>query len=133
MVALEAAAFADPWPAAALVGQLSAPGGLVLAIPGADPRELLAYAAYLVVADEAELLRIAVLPSARRRGLARRLLAAGLGRLASAGIVRCHLEVRADNVPALALYARFGFAPIGRRRRYYADGTDALLLARDLP
>jgi ribosomal-protein-alanine N-acetyltransferase len=42
------------------------------------------------------------------------------------------LEVRADNGPALAFYARTGFAEIHRRRRYYRDGTDAIVLELDL-
>jgi [ribosomal protein S18]-alanine N-acetyltransferase len=42
------------------------------------------------------------------------------------------LEVAAANGPALALYAREGFTEVGRRRRYYSDGTDALVLRRDL-
>jgi ribosomal-protein-alanine N-acetyltransferase len=41
--------------------------------------------------------------------------------------------VRADNQPALALYARFGFAPVGVRPRYYPGGEDALIMwARDI-
>ena len=43
------------------------------------------------------------------------------------------LEVRADNQPALALYTRFGFAPVGVRPHYYPGGEDALIMwARDI-
>jgi ribosomal-protein-alanine N-acetyltransferase len=38
------------------------------------------------------------------------------------------LEVRADNAPARALYAKRGFVEIAQRPRYYADGTDAFIL-----
>jgi ribosomal-protein-alanine N-acetyltransferase len=48
------------------------------------------------------------------------------------GAAAMFLEVAAGNTPALALYAREGFAEVGRRRRYYADGADALVLRRDL-
>lgn len=40
------------------------------------------------------------------------------------------LEVRAGNAAAVALYRRLGFEEVGRRRRYYADGSDALLMTR---
>jgi ribosomal protein S18 acetylase RimI-like enzyme len=42
------------------------------------------------------------------------------------------LEVSAGNEPAIALYEQAGFAEIDRRRRYYRDGSDALVLAREL-
>ncbi len=42
------------------------------------------------------------------------------------------LEVRADNVAAIALYARRGFVRIAERPRYYQDGMAALILRRDL-
>jgi ribosomal-protein-alanine N-acetyltransferase len=38
------------------------------------------------------------------------------------------LEVAGANAAARALYARMGFRDVGRRRRYYADGTDALVM-----
>ncbi len=53
-------------------------------------------------------------------------------RSATSGRDRVLLEVRADNGPALAFYARAGFAEIDRRRRYYRDGTDAIVLELDL-
>lgn len=102
----------------------------------ARPRGLAGYACFrLLPADahapgEAELLRIAVHPGHRREGLGARLLDAALVRLCDADIGLCHLEVHAENRPALALYRRFGFEIAGRRRAYYPDGSDALLLRR---
>ena len=44
------------------------------------------------------------------------------------------LEVRASNAAAIAMYQRhLGFATVGRRRGYYADGEDALLMALPMP
>jgi ribosomal protein S18 acetylase RimI-like enzyme len=91
------------------------------------------YALFLLAPGECELLRIGVAPPARRRSVARRLLAAALDRLADGGRATCHLEVRADNAAAIALYRSLGFAPGPLRARYYADGGDALRFARAAP
>lgn len=92
----------------------------------ADGDTVLGFTATWWIAGEVELHDIVVDVAARGRGLGRRLLAA---LLAEAGAQPVFLEVRADNVPARALYARAGFSETGIRRRYYADGTDAVLYA----
>jgi [ribosomal protein S18]-alanine N-acetyltransferase len=84
------------------------------------------------VLDEAEVHTIAVDPDHRRRGVGGVLLAGLLEALAAREVATVHLEVRADNDAALALYAAHGFVRVGLRPAYYADGTDALLLRRDL-
>lgn len=96
--------------------------------------------------SEAELLRIAVDPAQRRRGLASILLRFLLQSNANFHRAppslaksqrrrdnrdrprRIILEVASDNTAALALYARFGFREIHRRRAYYRSGADALIL-----
>jgi ribosomal-protein-alanine N-acetyltransferase len=86
-------------------------------------------------ADEAEILTVAVAPAARGQGIARALLARHLGRLAALGIARVFLEVDDGNRPALKLYERAGFRPVGRREGYYARAQglgSALTLRRDL-
>jgi ribosomal-protein-alanine N-acetyltransferase len=87
------------------------------------------------VADEAELLLIAVLPNRHREGVGRMLLEHFLERAQSDGVSRVHLEVRERN-PAIAMYRAAGFEPVGRRRKYYHgdDGRefDALTFARSI-
>jgi [ribosomal protein S18]-alanine N-acetyltransferase len=85
-----------------------------------------------VAADEAEILTLAVVPGAREAGRGGALLRAAEERAAAAGARRMFLEVAPGNVAARALYAAAGYAEIGRRRRYYPDGSDALVLARVL-
>ena len=105
----------------------------------ADPATVLTlrkggFALGRVMADEAELLTIAVDPGDRRRGLGRLLLDAFLTDCAAHGAATVFLEVDAGNAPALALYKSAGFQMAGRRRAYYhaPDGTatDALVLRR---
>jgi ribosomal-protein-alanine N-acetyltransferase len=88
-----------------------------------------------MVEDEAEILMVAVAPGEQGRGLARRLLARHLGRLAARAVRRVFLEVDEGNGRALKLYARAGFERVGRRPGYYAaqeGNAAALLLRRDL-
>ncbi|MEO1469220.1 MAG: GNAT family N-acetyltransferase [Pseudomonadota bacterium] len=84
-----------------------------------------------LAADEAEILDLGVVPAARRRGLARALLDMALAEAARRGARTAFLEVAEDNAPARALYARAGFAEVGRRPAYYGR-TDALVLRRPL-
>jgi ribosomal-protein-alanine acetyltransferase len=84
------------------------------------------------VGDVADLQRIAVRPDRRRAGLAHALLAAALERAQAERAQRMVLEVSAANAGALAFYAAEGFAGIDRRGRYYRDGTDAVVMAREL-
>ncbi|MEQ7874351.1 GNAT family N-acetyltransferase [Sphingomonas sp. ASV193] len=71
------------------------------------------------IADEAELLLIAVAPEAQRHGLGQSLLDDFVARAHAEGARRLHLEMR-DNNPAIALYSASGFRPAGRRRDYYS-------------
>ena len=103
------------------------------ALPNEFSGRILAAAWYCVVLDEAELLDIQVLPSARRQGWGRFLLQGSLGALASEGVNTCHLEVRRSNTAALSLYHKQGFEKVGERANYYRfqeTREDAILLAR---
>jgi len=77
-------------------------------------------------------LTLAVTFQAQGRGLGRRLLHAALDHARTRCATFMFLEVSPANLPALALYARAGFAPVGRRPRYYPGGGDALVLRRPL-
>jgi ribosomal-protein-alanine N-acetyltransferase len=98
-----------------------------------DEERLLGYAIVLLVGDVADLLRIGVHPDHRRAGLAGRLLTEAVDRAVEAGARRMLLEVSDDNDDAAAFYAGRGFVEVDRRRRYYRDGSDARVLALELP
>jgi len=82
---------------------------------------------YQVIPPEAEILDMGVLPEFKRCGFGGCLLRAALAGLSAAGVTACHLEVRASNRPAIALYTRHGFAPDRIRRGYYASPPDDAL------
>jgi len=83
------------------------------------------YAMTLQTDDLVDLQRIAVSPAHRRQGVARALLDTAM---AGAGGSRMLLEVSAANSGAIAFYTSAGFAEIDRRRRYYKDGSDAIVM-----
>jgi len=128
LAVLHAAAFAKPWDEAALKDLLVGPGVFVFAAPSGF---VLARAA----ANEAEILTLAVAPSARGRGLGRALMQAAASHAARLGAANLFLEVGADNPAALALYNGLGFARVGARKGYYESGSqgDALVLKAALP
>lgn len=84
------------------------------------------------VADELELLHLVVHPAARRRGFGGALLDELLAHGRRRGLGAVYLEVRVSNEGALRLYRSRGFREEGRRRGYYADGEDALVLTLPL-
>jgi ribosomal-protein-alanine N-acetyltransferase len=127
MAALHARAFTTPrpWSVLEFEALLASLHVFAEARPGG-------FALGRVVADEAELLTIAVEPALRRQGIGAALVAAveATSRLRRAR--RIYLEVAEDNAGALALYRRSGFVETGRRRGYYRP-ADALILAKELP
>ena len=81
------------------------------------------------VADEFEILNLAVGKNFRRSGIATRLIHSAIETARAAGATQIFLEVRSSNAPGIALYTRLAFRICGRRKNYYRDPLeDALLL-----
>ncbi len=129
---IEADTFPNPWPVAYFRECLAA---------GYDcwvlerEQSLQAYAVMSTARGVAHLLNLCVHPSARGRGLGRRLLSQ-MVRVAQGRARSVILEVRVTNSTALALYRSMGFQEAGLRRQYYRSpegGEDALVLVKPLP
>lgn len=86
------------------------------------------YVGLYVSPPDADVQTVAVAKSQQGGGVGRRLVAAAIDHAWQVGCARIFLEVRADNEPALTLYATEGFVRMGRRSRYYPDGTDAITM-----
>jgi ribosomal-protein-alanine acetyltransferase len=131
LAALEAELFgADAWSAETVQSEVDGPGRD--AVVAVDGDRLLGYAVIMGAGDLADLQRIAVHPDHQRQGIARALLDEVLAHAAGHGADRMLLEVSTANAAALAFYAAAGFVEIDRRRRYYRDGTDAVVMRRPL-
>jgi ribosomal-protein-alanine N-acetyltransferase len=129
MVAIEGASFPDPWSAGDFEELLASPSVLIWVGSVGDN----GVAGYLVVrwaAGVADILNLAVDPSARRRHLAHVLLARGLASLQERNVEEIFLEVRQSNGPAVELYLRQGFALVGVRRSYYRKPVEDALVLR---
>ena len=124
ILAVERAVFSDPWTTEQFA-DLTAD----LTLVGLEDGQLRGYVVARQVADEAEILNLAVEPERRRAGVGSALMGAALARLAENGVRTVHLEVRASNAEAFGFYARWGFSEVGRRRAYYRRPVeDARLL-----
>jgi len=128
---IEHASFPVPWPDYAFRQEIQTNRLAHYFVVRAGERAV-AYAGMWLMVDEAHITTFAVLPEWRRRGIGARLLVE-LMRVAhdlQARVVT--LEVRLSNRAARALYAGFGFRPVGIRPRYYSDNAeDALIMTTD--
>ena len=108
--------FGEGWTRSQCAGIL--PMGGVTLIIAEDDSGVAGFALARAVADEAELLLIAVDPARQRSGIGDALLQDFIASARAAGARQLHLEVR-DGNPAVELYRAAGFLPAGRRRNYY--------------
>ena len=126
--------FGEGWTRSQCAGILPL-SGVVLMLARDEDGEVSGFSLLRTVADEAELLLLAVTPNVQRRGVGGSLLDHFIDHGRRNGIRRLHLEVR-DGNPAVAMYQAFGFKAEGRRPKYYSgqDGSqhDALTMAREL-
>lgn len=100
---------------------------------GQTGRRLSGYIAARINGEELHVNNLGVWPDSRRRGVGGALLGAALELAARCGAVEAVLEVRASNLPAQAMYERFGFAVVGQRRNYYREPVeDAKVMTRRL-
>jgi len=137
MTVMEAAfgqRYGEAWTRSQCAGILPMAGVALTLARDADG-DAIGFSLVRTVADESELLLIAVLPDHHRRGVGRNLMEDFFDRARRDGVRRVHLEVR-DGNPAVAMYRSAGFETVGRRRNYYhgsnGDRYDAITLAFDL-
>lgn len=95
----------------------------------AKEEEVIGYVGMKMVLDEADITNVAVLPSHRKKGIARKLLKQLLEEAKKQNLHRIYLEVRASNIAAVTLYEHAGFKEVGQRKNYYDNPReDAILM-----
>jgi ribosomal-protein-alanine acetyltransferase len=121
--------FSDPWPGHLLAAELMAPSRfhrLLVDPAGRIIGYLFAAWQYL----DLHVLKVAILPGFRRQGHARQLMALAEDHAIEMCGETLTLEVRQSNIEAVALYDSLGYRLRGRRRGYYMDGEDALVMTK---
>ena len=124
IAALEAECFSDPWPGD-MIGRML--DRFTVALD--DAGGVIGYLALSSVLDEGSIDNVAVAPAARRGGVGDALVRDAVRRGRAQELAFITLEVRAGNEPALRLYEKHGFLPVGRRKNYYEKPReDAILM-----
>ena len=127
--------YGERWSAEQIISALSMPGTLVAcAFAEHDDTRPIGFALIRQVADEAELLLIAVAPDHRGKGLGGRLLDYTIEFCSASSTRDMFLEVRSGNTDAIYLYKSRGFEVVGKRPGYYRSDNgqlhDALTMHR---
>jgi ribosomal-protein-alanine N-acetyltransferase len=139
VVGIHSAAFRRGWSGAEFEALIVQPGAHALIAHYRNKlgwRTPAGFILYRIVADEAEILSVAVVQECRRRGIARLLLEEALRHIYREGVQKIHLEVEDSNRAAIGLYRGMEFRESGKRAGYYAQGRAtagaALLMVRQL-
>lgn len=117
LAVLERLCFSEPWSEKALLEETENPAACFLT--AVENGEVLGYAGMHTVLSESYVDNIAVFPEHRGRGVGRALTQALIDRAKAENGAFITLEVRASNVPAIALYTALGFQKAGVRRNFY--------------
>lgn len=121
---IEEASFNDEWSASAIEEELRSPKAICL--KAVKDERIVGFAFLRAMLDEAEVLRIAVLPDERKKGIGQALLARLTKEAYETGVQSIFLEVREKNTSARALYEKNGFTAYNRRKNYYGDENAVL-------
>lgn len=127
---VEAASFPVPWSRESFWREASNEHTrYVLACDEEAATPVIGYAGCWILAGEAQITNVAILPAYRGQGVGTQLMAAVIAAAKERGASAMTLEVRPSNAPALALYHHYGFQEAGRRKGYYSDnGEDAIIM-----
>jgi len=133
VMAVERAAYTRGWPTTAFERELTQNTmARYVVLREGEPGRLLAFGGLWLMANEAHIVTIAVLPEEQRRGLGRAVVHALVGLATECGMEDATLEVRVSNEAARALYREYGFYEVGSRKRYYSDnGEDAVIMTTE--
>lgn len=127
----------DCWPRYMFVDELAQPETrryIIAELTSPDGLPVLAgYAGLMCIPPVGDIQTIGVLPVFEGQGIARAMMDLLIGESVKRGADSVMLEVSATNPRAQRLYERYGFEHIHKRRKYYRDGSDALIMRLALP
>ncbi len=106
--------------------------GTLNGLIAAEGDEDIGYITYCAAGDTADVQIVFVVPKFRRRGVGQKLLLGAEKELKDSAVKKIFLEVRESNAAAIGLYGKIGFKQISVRKKYYADGEDALVMLKEI-
>jgi ribosomal-protein-alanine N-acetyltransferase len=130
VMGIERASFVDPWARVAFEREVTNSFSRPL-VARNTAGEIVGYVIYWIAGPEVHVLNLAVTREYQRKGVGNRMMDRALSDATAAGAEVVVLEVRPSNAAARALYARLGFEEVSRRRKYYTNGEDALILVKN--
>jgi ribosomal-protein-alanine N-acetyltransferase len=127
VLAIEVASYPRPWHTPHFLDELAAPHSFPLTAFDQEGK-VAGYICPMSLLDEGHILNVAVRSDCRGRGVGRLLVERAVHECRARGAETVSLEVRPSNVAALSLYRSLGFRETGRRKNYYENGDDAILM-----
>ena len=136
ILTIDRLAFKHPWNRNLFLEELSCDNAFSYAVRCNQTDQspvIIAYAFWRMMVTELHIIRIAVAPDFRSRGVATWLLQQGFEFVKQQDFDSAYIEVRPSNKAAIALYRKLGFSIIGTRSNYYPEsGEDALVMRKQL-
>lgn len=117
----------SPWNSTQLASELRHDNATQLVCKSSAGGRIAGFIMARTVLDEADILKIATSQELQRQGVASLLLQSFIALTEQQGATRIHLELRANNLAALALYYKLGFEVKMRRPGYYNDPREDAL------
>jgi [ribosomal protein S18]-alanine N-acetyltransferase len=127
VLSIETRSFPHPWLRQHFIDELNSPYSFPLSAFDSSGK-LAGYICPTLLLDEGHIMNVAVDPDLRGCGVGRMLVQRVLDDCRQAGASFVSLEVRESNLPAISLYRKMGFEVVGKRKRYYENGEDALMM-----
>ena len=129
---LEKICFQAPWELNAFLSELENKISVYFVAVDEETELVVGYAGVWMMYDSANITNIAVHPDYRKTGLGGKMLELLIDISKEQKMDNITLEVRVSNVPAIALYKKYGFLEEGIRKRYYQGNEDALIMTKEL-
>ena len=133
---IESDSFKTPWNHLSFLNELSCKDACSYAAKWRDAKgdkQLIGYICFRLTTGEMHILKIAVAPQWRGRGVATGLMEKSIAVASKKDISKAFLEVRPANYPAINFYRKIGFQIVGKRKNYYIEtNEDALVMMKKL-
>lgn len=96
-----------------------------------ENENIVGFAGIIILPDDVEITNIVTKKTERKKGIGNLLLDKLINIAQETGKDNISLEVNEKNIIAINLYKKFGFEEVGRRRKYYNQREDAIIMTKN--